>query len=272
MPSGVASMSQPAFYQPRALHLAMACHALYAGDEIAIESTLGIDAALTHEMLVIGDHVVYLCETKELSYVVFRGTATLGGWISDADAKLVPFQGSPEMGKVHAGFAGVLKLMSCWLLARVPVAMPVVLTGHSLGGALATLAAVYLQGHGCEIHEVYTFGQPRVGDADFASAFAGTEIPLIRMVHDDDPVPHLPPALMGYQHCGLEKWIAPDGTVSDEPSWGKTFKNWIEHARHGMGHMFADAILDHVLESYIVGLEKQLVAASAAAAAEGMAA
>ena len=68
-------------------------------------------------------------------------------------------------------------------------------TGHSLGGALAVLAASDLKMAGKNILHFYTFGAPRVGDpkfvqwfdAKFGSQFKG------RITHSHDPVPHLPP-------------------------------------------------------------------------------
>lgn len=55
-------------------------------------------------------------------------------------------------------------------------------TGHSLGGAVAVLAMVDLVDLGWTVHEAYTFGMPRAGDATFARAFdwlrLGTRGPL----------------------------------------------------------------------------------------------
>ena len=72
------------------------------------------------------------------------------------------------------------------------------LTGHSLGGALATLAAAHL---GPEtIQGLYTFGCPRVGDAPFASVLPAQS--YVRFVHRDDWVPTVPPGILGYVHAG----------------------------------------------------------------------
>ena len=60
------------------------------------------------------------------------------------------------------------------------------MTGHSLGGALATLAAAR---HQADV--LWTFGAPRVGDALFARSLAGTAIG--RVVNGNDPVPAVPP-------------------------------------------------------------------------------
>lgn len=79
--------------------------------------------------------------------------------------------------------------------------MPIHVTGHSLGAAIAALCAFDLYDNGYNIVEVYTFGQPRVGDATFAKnyneRFDGYSY---RVVHYADIVPHLPPELLDFTH------------------------------------------------------------------------
>lgn len=52
-------------------------------------------------------------------------------------------------------------------------------TGHSLGGAVAVLAMVDLVDLGWTVHEAYTFGMPRAGDATFARAFDRLRLALL---------------------------------------------------------------------------------------------
>jgi hypothetical protein len=89
-------------------------------------------------------------------------------------------------------------------------------TGHSLGAALATIAA---DRYGKDAARgLYTFGSPRVGDQTFASQFA---IPCFRFVNDVDFVPHLPPSggFEGYTHLPHTlKFIHGDGLINDGPS------------------------------------------------------
>src|SRR5262249_20582932 len=145
--------------------------------------------------------------------VAFRGTVNLAGWASNFAADLVAWAGLP--GKVHRGFAQALDEFILWLRVHLKNDRSVQLTGHSRGGALATLAAQRLRDAGYDLLPVYTFGAPRVGDAAFALSYSPI---LHRVVHDDDPVPHVPSPLAGYRHVGEEAWIDQGGAVSGTPS------------------------------------------------------
>ena len=50
-----------------------------------------------------------------------------------------------------------------------------------------------------------TFGQPRVGNSEFASWF-GSQVNHERVIHYADLVPHIPPASNSYLHDGTEIW------------------------------------------------------------------
>jgi len=96
------------------------------------------------------------------------------------------------------------------------------ITGHSLGGAIATLAYASLRHFGYDIAAVYTFGQPRTGNPLFAShidALAGaTETApgvFFRSTHGSDGVPQLPTQFFGYRHSRTEYWEDNVGSASE---------------------------------------------------------
>lgn len=94
------------------------------------------------------------------------------------------------------------------------------LTGHSLGGALATVAAARLG----DFQGLYTYGCPRVGDAAFVNSFADKQ--AFRFVHHDDAVTRLPPTIsvglppVSYQDLGELVFIDRDGGVSRDADPG----------------------------------------------------
>jgi len=79
------------------------------------------------------------------------------------------------------------------------------ITGHSLGGAIATLAAADLFQVTKDL-TLYTFGSPRVGDEKFAAYFDRIVPDTYRVVHSQDLVPHLPQRFLGFRHVSREVW------------------------------------------------------------------
>jgi len=156
--------------------------------------------------------------------VSYRGTqpTSLTNWITDLSFAKTDLNFAGVNGAhVHSGFynsylavapdtqSAVFALQSQFPSANI------YFTGHSLGGALATLGtldAVVAWGlPGTSMGHI-TFGSPRVGDATFASAFTqyvGTSNHF-RLVNDDDLVPHLPMELMGFHHISTEVWLHGD--------------------------------------------------------------
>ncbi|KAI9295588.1 alpha/beta-hydrolase [Neoconidiobolus thromboides FSU 785] len=85
-----------------------------------------------------------------------------------------------------------------------------VLIGHSLGGAMASLASIRLQNElklsYNSIH-LYSYGQPRVGNEEFVKYFNHLPLTAMRIVSQNDIVPHLPLNKMGYYHFNNEYFI-----------------------------------------------------------------
>uniref|UniRef100_A0AC34QPU1 Fungal lipase-like domain-containing protein n=1 Tax=Panagrolaimus sp. JU765 TaxID=591449 RepID=A0AC34QPU1_9BILA len=89
-------------------------------------------------------------------------------------------------------------------------------TGHSLGGAMASVAAssiVHLGYSTASNLKLYTFGQPRTGDKTFAAAHDKLIPESYRVTHKADMVPHVPPEnLLSYFHHQSEVWYNNDMT------------------------------------------------------------
>lgn len=146
-------------------------------------------------------------------WVMLRGTANLPNILDD-----VEFVGEEEheLGiQVHTGFHQSLEECLPWVVARLDRERPVWVTGHSLGGAVAVLLIATLEHRGFEDVSGVTFGQPKFTDARGAEKLARLDV--IRVVHEADPVPMLPPVFVEvgefglYHHSGPEVLVRPDG-------------------------------------------------------------
>ena len=139
--------------------------------------------------------------------LVFRGTEQ---GVSDFAADLADLhvRSDAEIVDVHSGFRA--QLDSIWEAIEVELAKlacPIFYTGHSLGAALATLAAARRPPQA-----VYAFGSPLVGNNAFARMTA--RLPIHRVVDGSDLVTVLPPTKLGFVHVGTEHRI---GTTAGKP-------------------------------------------------------
>lgn len=139
-----------------------------------------------------------------LAVLSFRGTdaADPSDLTDDADALPETWIGR---GKVHSGFYRALAEVWDQIKAALPEVSgsKVLFTGHSLGAAMATLAAS-LQPPA----SLYTFGSPRVGNEDFVAAIEGSGLDNRRYVDCCDLVARVPPeGLLGYAHIGNPYYI-----------------------------------------------------------------
>tara|TARA_R110002096_G_scaffold206192_10_gene392413 strand:+ start:35333 stop:36256 length:924 start_codon:yes stop_codon:yes gene_type:complete len=191
-------------------------------------------------------------ETEERFVLVIRGSKGKEDWKLNLQAKQrhiwfdVP-------GRIHTGFWRALNQI--WDAVIIPLmalskssGKKIVISGHSLGGAIATLVAARIatKFDRESIVSIYTFGQPRVGNAKFAKSmneqFEGA---FFRFVNHRDIVTMIPPAPL-YRHVGKLIQFDPAGAVLEDqvtetrrkfgPSLSpEEFKQFAEHVRkHGL--------------------------------------
>jgi hypothetical protein len=166
--------------------------------------------------VVAGCNAALIGETPDGCVLAFRGTlppadtGSLADWLEDLDAS--PVTDPAYAGLVHAGFRD--GLAGLWPLLAPPPG-PLFITGHSMGGALAQMAAYRL---GPRSPVVVTFAAPRCGDATFAAAL-GIAAQVIRYENQGDIVPTVPP--LAYRSAGFPRLIWHGALVSAYPNgWG----------------------------------------------------
>jgi len=142
--------------------------------------------------------------------VTWRGTGSKRNQELTSKNKLVEFKAAPECAcLVHEGQQAAIDDVFPEMLAevqRLQALHPdftVLVNGHSLGGALATMSAIRLQLAGVDV-KLITLGAYRIGDPDFVDFFNQRIPDAYRVVNDKDFVPHSPFRFLGYKHAGTE--------------------------------------------------------------------
>lgn len=165
----------------------------------------------------------YIFIEGNAALVVFRGTEKkLKDWYTDIQFahKVYPYGNTESKIKVHEGFITAYKSVRDQIIgvirSNISKIKHVTVIGHSLGGALATLAAVDIQ-YGFEwiYVQCVTYGSPRVGNAAFCASFNKRINISYRFYNRTDIVPTVPFEWMGgYKHVaqpyplGKRDWLA----------------------------------------------------------------
>lgn len=146
---------------------------------------------------------------KKDAYAVlaFRGPEVLNWGDIESDTSVSGVSGI-EKG-VHGGFVGSYKSIEDQILKSIKKIgdLPLYITGHSLGGALAIVATQYFERDHTfsnQIAACYTFGSPRLGIGNFDGYL---QSPIYRVVNRLDIVIVVPLLLMGYVHIGDMRYL-----------------------------------------------------------------
>jgi hypothetical protein len=156
-------------------------------------------------------------------------------------------------GRIHAGFRIAYDSVAKEIENSVlKLDVPLYITGHSLGAALATVATQRLEHH-LKIREMiaacYTFGSPRVGDSHYDMEFKS---PIYRVVNSTDIVTVIPLLAMGYVHIGDIRYL---GRTDGEFSRAIPFFKRLYLFMLTMFKFFGPVVGDHAIVEYRRKLE-----------------
>lgn len=153
------------------------------------------------------DAVAELVAEKKAKARGWHGGGDGGCWDIDDDNTRRTLLGI-ERGKRHRSSRGGTASSNSTVAAGNATSPTVFVSGHSLGGALATLCALDLKTTlNLTDVRVVSFGSPRVGNYVFAQWFEREIGPHWRFTHNRDIVPSLPPGYMGFYHVAQEVWV-----------------------------------------------------------------
>jgi triacylglycerol lipase len=255
-----------------ALFLLRACDLAYYSElegSPRFRSELGLEAKL----ISVDNIQVYVAENDQAIVIAFRGSeapTTLDGlkdWLlTNANNYLIlpegqigtEFAAAGVGARFHRGFLEALAMVWEALFAAVDQALkakerPLWVTGHSLGGALALLAAWRFNRNFLSVNEIITFGAPMIGNDTAAKAFEQEfSGKIFRYVDLEDVVPHLPSVSLlanAYTHCLNE---VPLSAVQAAAVGLETLKQSVGNA--------AEGVMDVAMVDQVWGLVKARIA------------
>jgi len=190
------------------------------------------------------DTQAFLARNKDFAVLAFRGTEVTKPKDILTDIK------ASRTGDVHGGFMTAYKSVAADIRKSLSGlgGMPLYVTGHSLGAALAVVATYNLENDGDYpqfrnmIAACYTFGSPRVGNRKY-----DFRAPIYRVVNTTDIVTAIPLLAMGYVHIGDVRFL---GVKEGEfqrgvPILRRLFLFFITVLR-----FFSPLVKDHGIEQY----------------------
>lgn len=194
---------------------------------------------------------------SQVEWIEKENNQALLAWNKDlskgimADVKL-SLDDHPDntMGKIHKGFykafASLKTNIESWTQDKTGTWL---ITGHSLGAAMATIAATILNMP--NEMKLFTIGSPRVGNDEFFTAFHKRGISSKRYVNCCDIVCRIPldiPLVDDYKHIEQELYINGDGKIYSNPSEIETQKKQDQYL------MFSRTLTDHTPLNYVRAL------------------
>ena len=197
------------------------------------------------------EHENYLC-------MAFRGTDEFSDWLDNINA----FSTKELFGEFHRGFWNSLEdvwqsINERFRSLQEQNKRPIFITGHSLGGAMATIAAAKLIHVDKPFTSVYTFGQPRALSRETAQVFnVECKSRFFRFHNNNDIVTRVPARLMGYSHVGNYLYITEEKEIYREVGFWFKFLDQIDGAVKDVKEKGFDGIKDHDINEYLSAIEK----------------
>tara|TARA_Y100000590_G_scaffold98718_1_gene112327 strand:- start:168 stop:824 length:657 start_codon:yes stop_codon:yes gene_type:complete len=173
-------------------------------------------------------------QDRGVTIISIRGTDNGKNVLTDLDAR--PFRDRKLGVQIHRGFRDAAEKLKDDILENVALEETIILTGHSLGGAIAQILGLWFEDDAYEV-QIYTFGSPSVMIEQM------WEDGHFRVYLENDPVPFLPP--FPYVHWGIRinaetlDWDEdhPIGDVSKIDARDHSIKEYLKVLRRHNGRL-----------------------------------
>jgi triacylglycerol lipase len=201
------------------------------------------------EFFTIDGAQAYLLKNADAYVLSFRGTE-----VAEKSDVLADLKAGKNLeacgGKVHVGFKHEIDKVWPAIEKSLIGIDTLYVTGHSLGAAMATIAASRMQS---KVTSLITFGSPRVGNQEFINSLTVTHY---RVQNNCDDVTKVPFRLMGFRHHGTHMYLNFYGKFRDLTSWQQIKDMVLSRMKaRSKGQKFI-GVYDHMMANYIDKLGK----------------
>lgn len=234
--------------EDRAIFLAAVCGQTYAQFEHADGSfVVPAGYAVVHNFRAksmggVSEPFGFILESPLEIIIAWRGSSSTNNWLSNMNAAQKKFKYIKEDALTHRGFTDIYSSAREEILSVLGTLSPdkiVYVTGHSLGGALATLCAIDIAANTAyNAPRLYTYGSPRAGDPAFAKAFSRYVRSSFRYANLFDAATYVPPTVYKLPRQETKYYYTHVQTL-----YSLSFQN-------------GTVELNHVLRSYFAALSK----------------
>lgn len=212
--------------------------------------------------------IIEVDDTVPCQWIAVRGSSNLKNWLLNFDYVEHDITQTDSTGKtwninLHKGFYQAAHTIYPVILPHLNKDYPTRITGHSLGGAIATILMMFLYKHNYHLQKCITFGQPKVTNE--AGAKLCKALPLLRVINEQDIVPSLPPDTLlthpkgGYRHFAPEIILKKESYMynpqplindTDESFWNHLVNAAIATDVKDLSHN----INNHYIENYLLNI------------------
>lgn len=160
---------------------------------------------------------------------------------------------------IHKGFNESAVEVYNTIIKSLKKDYEIIVTGHSLGAAIGTILLMMLKEDGFKLGESIVFGGPKITNKRGAKKYR--DLFLLRVVHDNDPVPLLPPLdLFSILDFGPYRHFCAEIILYDGDSFEFIDKEKAEHIVISSFwlHILTEEVSDHFMKNYIKSIKDKI--------------